>query len=68
MLEELEMYAIELPKFTIEDLNNMTKKEEWITYLKGCENKVLEKIKNNNKNIALLDKLAEKYWLEEKME
>ena len=46
----------------------MTKKEEWIAYLKGCENKVLEKIKNNNKNIALLDELAEKYWLEEKME
>lgn len=67
-LEELEMYVIELPKFAIEDPNNMTKKEEWITYLKGCENKVLEKIKNNNKNIALLDELAEKYWLEEKME
>lgn len=67
-LEELEMYVIELPKFTIEDTNNMTKKEEWITYIKGCENKVLEKIKNNNKNIALLDELAEKYWLEEKME
>ena len=67
-LEELEMYAIELPKFTIKNVNEMTKKEEWIAYLKGCENKVLEKIKNNNKNIALLDELLEKYWLEEKME
>lgn len=67
-LEELEMYAIELPKFTIKNVNDMTKKEEWIAYLKGCENKVLEKIKNNNKNIALLDELLEKYWLEEKME
>lgn len=67
-LKELEMYAIELPKFTIKNVNDMTKKEEWIAYLKGCENKVLEKIKNNNKNIALLDELLEKYWLEEKME
>lgn len=67
-LEELEMYVIELPKFTIENLNNMTKKEEWIAYLKGCENKLLEKIKINNKNIALLDESLEKYWLEEKME
>ena len=67
-LEELAMYVIELPKFIIEDPNNITKKEEWIAYLKGCENKVLEKIKNNNKNIVLLDELAEKYWLEEKME
>ena len=62
------MYVIELPKFKIENLNNMTKKEEWIAYLKGCENKVLDKIKNNNKSILLLDELAEKYWLEEKME
>lgn len=67
-LEELEMYVIELPKFTVDDINNMTKKEEWCTYLKGCENKVLEKIKSNNKNIAILDKLVEKYWIEEKME
>lgn len=67
-LEELEMYVIELPKFEIKNLNNMTKKEEWIAYLKGCENKVLDKIKNNNKNILLLDEIAEKYWLEEKME
>ena len=67
-LEELEMYVIEIPKFTVENLNNITKKEEWIAYLKGCENKLLEKIKNNNKNIKLLDELVEKYWLEEKME
>ena len=67
-LEELEMYVIELPKFLIKDLNHMNKKEEWIAYLKGCEDIVLEKIKNNNKNIALLDELAEKYWIEEKME
>ena len=36
--------------------------------LKGGEKKLLEKIKKNNKNIALLDELVEKYWLEEKME
>ena len=46
----------------------MSKKEEWITYLKGCDNETLEKIKNNNKNIKLLDELIEKYWIEEKME
>ena len=67
-LEELELYVIEFPKFSIKDEENMTPKEEWISYLKGCENKILEKIKNNNHNIELLDELAEKYWLEEKME
>lgn len=67
-LEELELYVIELPKFNIIDEENMTKKEEWISYLKGCKDKTLKKIKNNNHNIELLDELAEKYWLEEKME
>lgn len=67
-LEELELYVIELPKFICENIENMSKKEEWITYLKGCDNETLEKIKNNNKNIKLLDELIEKYWIEEKME
>lgn len=67
-LEEIEMYVIELPKFIIRNLDNMTKKEEWIMYLIGCENKILEKIKIHNKNIELLDELAKKYWIEEKME
>ena len=66
--EEVEMYVIELPKFTIRDLDNMTEKEEWIAYLKGVDNNTLKKIKDNNENIMLLDELAEKYWLEEKME
>lgn len=66
-LEELEMYAIELPKFAIKNLDNINRKEEWIAYFRGCDNNVLEKIKNN-KNIALLDMLLEKYWIEEKME
>lgn len=66
--EELEMYVIELPKFIIKDPSNMTKKEEWIAYLKGCEEKTLEKIKKHNKNIDELDKMVNKYWLEERME
>ena len=41
-LEELEMYVIELPKFTIENINNMTEKEEWISYLKGYDDNLLD--------------------------
>lgn len=67
-LEELELHVIELPKFICKNLENMSKKEEWITYLKGSESKILEKIKNSNKKIKLLDELIEKYWIEEKME
>lgn len=67
-LEEVEMYVIELPKFTIKNLDSMTEKEEWIAYLKGVDNETLKKIKDNNESIKLLDDLVEKYWLEEKME
>ena len=58
-----------MPKFREERIrDNMTEKEEWIAYLKGVDNNTLKKIKDNNENIMLLDELAEKYWLEEKME
>lgn len=67
-LEELEMYVIELPKFTIENINNMTEKEEWISYLKGYNDNLLDNKIIKNKNIILLDELLEKYWAEEKME
>ena len=47
----------------------MTKKEEWICYLKGNINKeILSKIIENNMQIKKLDKMIERYWLEEKME
>ena len=46
----------------------MSKKEEWISYLKGEDEETLEKIKTKNKNIELLDSMVEKYWREEKME
>lgn len=67
-LEELEFYIIELPKFTY--TKNMNKKDQWIAYLKGEEddNISLEEIKKKNENIKLLDKMIEKYWLEEEME
>lgn len=67
-LEEIEMISIELPKFRCYDYDNMTEKEQWIQYLKGCDENILEKIKSKNKYIKKLDKLAEKYWVEEKME
>lgn len=67
-LEELELHTIELSKLILNDEKNMSRKEQWITYLNGCENDVLEIIKSKNKNIKKLDMLIEKYWIEEKME
>jgi predicted transposase/invertase (TIGR01784 family) len=67
-LEELEMHVIELPKYTCENIESMSPKDEWISYLKGGNKKTLEKIIENNKYIKQLDELLEKYWYEEKME
>lgn len=66
-VEELEFYIIELPKFICND--SISKKEQWITYLKGEEDtKLLNEVKSKNNNIKLLDEKIEKYWIEEKME
>ena len=67
-LEEIEMISIELPKFRCYDNDDLTEIEQWLQYLKGCDENTLEKIKSQNKYIKKLDTLAEKYWLEEKME
>lgn len=66
-LQEMEFRVIELKKFI--EKENMTKKEEWICYLKGNASiKTLNKIIENNIQIRKLDKMLERYWLEEKME
>lgn len=66
-LQEMEFRVIELNKFI--EKEKMTKKEEWICYLKGNTNKqILNKIIENNVQIKKLDELLKKYWLEEKME
>ena len=65
-LDELEMHLIELPKIRVENMNDLSAKEEWLLYLKEDNKKVLSRIKNEN--IHYLDSLLNKYWLEEKME
>jgi predicted transposase/invertase (TIGR01784 family) len=67
-LEEIELQIIELPKFSCKNNYELTRKEEWISYFKGCERKILENIKNQNKYIKKLDELLQKYWETEKME
>ena len=67
-LEELELQVIELPKFSYKNINALSKKEQWITYFKGCDKSTLEKISNENEYIKKLDDLLIKYWETEKME
>lgn len=67
-LEEIEMITIELPKFEYYNYNDISEREQWIQYIKGCDERTLEKIKKENKYIKILDEKAERYWIEEKME
>ncbi len=66
-LEELEMQVIELPKFHCNN-KELTRKEQWVSYLKGCDKYTLESILNKNECIKQLDVLLEEYWEKEKME
>ena len=65
--EEAESHIIEIQKFHVSYINNMTKEEQWITYLKGAEKDVMKKIKEENVYIKKLDKAIYKYWEEEKI-
>ena len=67
-MEELEIITIELPKFKIENTDYITPKEEWLEFLKGDNEEMLEIVKTNNKKIKKLDHLLEDYWNKEKME
>lgn len=61
-LEELEIHFIEFPKFkNYNNIENMSRKEQWIIYIKGENQYIIEEIKKVNKNIEKLDNLVEKY-------
>lgn len=61
----LEIHIIQLPKFELQNTENMTLKQAWISYWKG-EN--IQEAINKSEKIKKLDKLLEKYWREEVME
>ena len=66
--EELEFHVLELPKFEAMSPLKMTKEEQWICYLKGDKQEIIEIIKNKNEKIKKLDTLLEEYWKQEKMQ
>ena len=65
--EEAESHIIEIQKFHVSYINNMTREEQWITCLKDDENNIKKKIKEENVYIKKLDKAIYKYWEEEKI-
>ena len=65
--EEAEVHLIELPKFDSNGWTNLTRKEQWIAYLKGDDINLINKIKKNNSCIKQLDKQILEYWKNEKI-
>ena len=46
----------------------MTRKEEWMTYLKGENEQEIKRVKKANDKIRQLDQLVDEYWRKEKIE
>lgn len=65
---EIELHIIELPKFEVKDLNNLTYKEEWLLYFKEKNSKNIKSIINRSLYIKKLDILLDEYWKRERME
>lgn len=65
---EIEIHVIELPKFKVDNINNLTDKEEWIMYLKEKNSKNIKQIINRSLYIKKLDILLDEYWKGERME
>ena len=60
--QEAEAHIIELPKFKIENLDKISKAEQWIGYIKGENQEILDTIISKNKYIDKLDKMVQDYW------
>ena len=61
--DEIKLHTIELPKFNKNTIE--TKEDEWITYFKGEDTELIDKIKEKNQYIKKLDDLLLDYWKNE---
>lgn len=63
--ETIELHVIELPKWSVNLTEPITKENAWIVYLAGIERKI---IFENFEKIKKLNNLLIKFWAEEKIE
>ena len=63
--ETIELHVIELPKWSVDLTEPITKENAWIVYLAGIERKI---IFENFEKIKKLNNLLIKFWAEEKIE
>lgn len=61
--DEIKLHAIELPNFYSK--NAETLEDEWLIYIKGEDEKIIDKIKEKNEYIKKLDNILVDYWKKE---
>ena len=62
-IDELVFHVLELPNY--KQKAPESKEEEWLQYLKGDNEDMIEKIKQNNPAIKKLDEKLQEYWSKE---
>lgn len=65
---QIELYVIELPKFTINSKTVLDKQEAWMIYLSGKQEEIIVEILKRFDKIRKLNDLLEEYWKNETME
>lgn len=61
--DEIKLHAIELPNFLKEKIE--TQEDEWIIYMKGENEELIENVKEKNQFIKKLDDILLDYWKKE---
>ena len=61
--DEVKLHSIEIPNFIEEDVD--TQEEQWLTYIKGQNVELINKVKDKNPYIKKIDDILLDYWEKE---
>lgn len=67
-LNQIELYVLELPKFRLEEIEEVGRQEAWMMYLCGESSERMTEVFKKFDRIRKLDMLLEEYWRSEIME
>ena len=65
---QIELYVLELPKFIFHQSKIIDRREAWMVYLCGRQEKMIQEVVKQFDKIKKLDYLLEKYWQNETMD
>ncbi len=64
---EAEAHIIELPRFRVLEPKKMIKAEQWIAYIQGANQVLMDRAMKENKYIQRLHQMIQSYWEQEKI-